>query len=213
MYDATFGRFLQRDPIGALAGGPNPYAYAGDDPTGLTDPFGADRDVPTQSDLHACDCPSLSYSNCVREAQRAVATLSDVRGKVFCKCTCYYLCWSFGTSSAALPLPGESGVVTVAAGLCSDHPGTFTPPRLVARRTSRDLPATSCCRTEPCAFNEARSSRSDAHPDVSGPPLSRSCDVIRPERPASMVIQLTVPFVPLRFFETTKEGKCVSTRG
>jgi RHS repeat-associated protein len=36
-YDPTLGRFTQTDPA---AQGPNPYSYAGDDPTNFTDPTG-----------------------------------------------------------------------------------------------------------------------------------------------------------------------------
>ena len=40
MYDATLGRFLQRDPLGAMTGSPNLYAYVGDMPTSAVDPGG-----------------------------------------------------------------------------------------------------------------------------------------------------------------------------
>jgi len=38
-YDPKIGRFVSEDQIG-LAGGSNPYAYVGDNPTTFTDPFG-----------------------------------------------------------------------------------------------------------------------------------------------------------------------------
>jgi RHS repeat-associated protein len=38
-YDPQLGRFLSEDPMG-LAGGINPFAYAGNNPTNATDPFG-----------------------------------------------------------------------------------------------------------------------------------------------------------------------------
>lgn len=38
-YDPTTGRYIQADPIG-LAGGGNPYLYAGGNPMGRVDPFG-----------------------------------------------------------------------------------------------------------------------------------------------------------------------------
>lgn len=41
LYDARLGRFVQRDPIG-LAGGTNPYAYAGANPVTNVDPAGTD---------------------------------------------------------------------------------------------------------------------------------------------------------------------------
>jgi RHS repeat-associated protein len=40
-YGALEGRYMQADPAG-LAGGLNPYSYAGDDPTSLIDPTGLD---------------------------------------------------------------------------------------------------------------------------------------------------------------------------
>ncbi len=40
-YDASLGRFLQKDPIG-LNAGPNPYAYAGNNPATRVDPSGLD---------------------------------------------------------------------------------------------------------------------------------------------------------------------------
>jgi RHS repeat-associated protein len=40
-YDPQTGRFLSQDPIG-LAGGVNLYAYAGNNPTSYSDPFGLD---------------------------------------------------------------------------------------------------------------------------------------------------------------------------
>jgi hypothetical protein len=38
-YDPVTGRYIQADPIG-LAGGSNPYGYAGGNPVNLTDPSG-----------------------------------------------------------------------------------------------------------------------------------------------------------------------------
>jgi len=38
-YDPQLGRFISEDPIG-LAGGPNVYAYVGNNPVNATDPFG-----------------------------------------------------------------------------------------------------------------------------------------------------------------------------
>ena len=40
MFDATEGRFLQRDPIGFAAGVRNLYVYVGNAPTNATDPTG-----------------------------------------------------------------------------------------------------------------------------------------------------------------------------
>ena len=40
-YDPQLGRFLSEDPIG-LAGGINPYVYAGNDPVNHKDPYGLD---------------------------------------------------------------------------------------------------------------------------------------------------------------------------
>ncbi|MBX3210760.1 MAG: RHS repeat-associated core domain-containing protein [Labilithrix sp.] len=40
-YDTNSGRWLSKDPIGLL-GGPNLYAYANNDPTNYTDPYGLD---------------------------------------------------------------------------------------------------------------------------------------------------------------------------
>jgi hypothetical protein len=40
MYDASLGRFLQRDPLGSLAGSADLYAYVDDMPTNAVDPSG-----------------------------------------------------------------------------------------------------------------------------------------------------------------------------
>jgi hypothetical protein len=40
MYDATLGRFLQRDPLGYGGGDPDLYGYVRDDPAGAADPTG-----------------------------------------------------------------------------------------------------------------------------------------------------------------------------
>ena len=39
-YNPATGRFLSEDPLGFAGSGPNLYAYAGDDPIDLYDPFG-----------------------------------------------------------------------------------------------------------------------------------------------------------------------------
>jgi RHS repeat-associated protein len=44
-YNPAFQRFISEDPIG-LAGGINLYAYAGNSPTGFTDPFGTEKGEP-----------------------------------------------------------------------------------------------------------------------------------------------------------------------
>src|SRR3989338_5300026 len=38
-YDPQVGRFVSEDPVG-LAGGPNPYVFAGNDPVNRRDPSG-----------------------------------------------------------------------------------------------------------------------------------------------------------------------------
>jgi len=47
MYSPTLGRFMQTDPIGYRAGG-NLYAYGGNDPLSLVDPYGFAADSPLQ---------------------------------------------------------------------------------------------------------------------------------------------------------------------
>ena len=41
-YNPLLGRFISQDPLGFGSGGSNLYAYVGDDPTNLIDPFGLD---------------------------------------------------------------------------------------------------------------------------------------------------------------------------
>jgi hypothetical protein len=73
MYDATQGRFLQRDPAGPDAGGPDLYAYALDRPVQVVDPLGQD--------------PCQAYKDCF--------------GKNPAARLLYAVCSRAGTSSAA----------------------------------------------------------------------------------------------------------------
>jgi RHS repeat-associated protein len=50
-YNPNTGRFLSEDPIGFL-GGINEYAYAGDDPIDYFDPFGLDKNPPSNFTKH-----------------------------------------------------------------------------------------------------------------------------------------------------------------
>jgi len=57
-YDQTAGRFLGVDPLGFPGSGSNFYAYAGNDPTSLTDPFGL--------------CPKKKCKKCLTKVLTAV---------------------------------------------------------------------------------------------------------------------------------------------
>ena len=58
-YDPQLGRFLSEDPIG-LAGGINPYAYAGNDPVNHKDPYGLDAEcVARGGDDNSCQNYSI----------------------------------------------------------------------------------------------------------------------------------------------------------
>jgi len=66
-YDGTVGRFLQEDPIG-IAGGPNAYIYASNDPINQFDPFGLDAiDVVANAAAGFGDAISFGITEFVRE--------------------------------------------------------------------------------------------------------------------------------------------------
>jgi hypothetical protein len=69
MFDATLGRFLQRDPAGYAAGDDNLYDYAAGRPTGASDPTGLDPVAAGKalatSVGYCCRCVDAARSNYV----------------------------------------------------------------------------------------------------------------------------------------------------
>jgi hypothetical protein len=91
-YDPQTGRFLSQDPIG-LAGGVNLYAYAGNNPTSYSDPFGLDTvqtDPQTQAKLNA-ECARSSDFCASYKRLEADPTI-----------------WTLQVVGSGTPLPGNS---------------------------------------------------------------------------------------------------------
>ena len=61
-FDPSAGRFLSEDPIGILGSGSNFYAYVGDDPINLIDPFGLTNCVVTATMGVVCSDWNTNWS-------------------------------------------------------------------------------------------------------------------------------------------------------
>jgi RHS repeat-associated protein len=88
-YNARTGRFLSEDPIGFASGSVNLYAYVGNDPVDLIDPFGMDKcdDLKKQLGLNDQDLQKLldlakQYMNLQQLRQQRALLQNDTDASV-----------------------------------------------------------------------------------------------------------------------------------
>ncbi|MCU1497695.1 MAG: hypothetical protein JWM47_1648 [Acidimicrobiales bacterium] len=97
-YDASLGRWTQRDPSGQ---DPNPYAYANNDPINHTDPSGLDTCGKDWNIGGIVDCGSKAADEFVDRAWTCVKGAVGADGPIFVNNVVHNRAWIRGAISAA----------------------------------------------------------------------------------------------------------------
>lgn len=105
-YDPALGRFIAEDPSGR-AGGVNAYAYAGDDPADLVDPFGMKAKPPCGPDGRRFTTPAEEEKILAASQQPPIST------RTYNQQVCnQFVCNSINASNTGLFLVGSNPVNT-----------------------------------------------------------------------------------------------------